>query len=169
MAKDRILSTISLTSSSETLSVNEKLLIDHLDEEAEQLETTELMAGFELSIADVAFMPVLVKLQISCSRLHIATEVDKCYCPVRVQCCSNILVQQILASSVNPRFTRFGVAPVASFACNTESERVVRVTQFFGDMHINMFRRDKVKIARNMSGVGILILSRLHSDTEYKC
>jgi hypothetical protein len=36
-------------------------------------------------------------------------------------------------------------------------------------MHINMFRRDKVKIARNMSGVGILILSRLHSDTEYKC
>ncbi len=45
MAKDRILPTISLTSSSETLSVNEKLLIDHLDEEAEQLETTELMAG----------------------------------------------------------------------------------------------------------------------------
>ncbi len=50
MAKDQILPTISLTSSSETLSVNEKLLIDHLDEEAEQLETTELMAGFELSI-----------------------------------------------------------------------------------------------------------------------
>ncbi len=156
MAKDRILPTISLTSSSETLSVNEKLLIDHLDEEAEQLETTELMAGFELSIADVAFMPVLVKLQRSCTRLLITTEADKCYCAVHVQCCSKILVQQILAS------------PVTSFACNTDSERVVRVTQFFGDTHINMFGRDKVKIARNMSGAGILILSRLQSHTEYK-
>jgi hypothetical protein len=34
---------------------------------------------------------------------------------------------------------------------------------------MNMFGRDKVKIARNMSGAGILILSRLHSHTEYKC
>ncbi len=90
--------------------MNEKLLTDHLDEEAEQLETTELMAGFELSIADVAFMPVLVKLQRSCTRLLITTEADKCYCAVHVQCCCKILVQQILASSVNPRFTRFGVS-----------------------------------------------------------
>ncbi|CAM6052090.1 unnamed protein product [Sphagnum compactum] len=97
MAKDRILSTISLTSSSETLSVNEKLLIDHLDEEAEQLETTELMAGFELSIADVAFMPVLVKLQRSCKRLLITTEADKCYCAVHVQCCRQwALLQEVI-------------------------------------------------------------------------
>ncbi len=50
--------------SSEALSVNEKQLIDLLDEAEDQLGTTEFMAGFEFSIADAAFVPVLARIQL---------------------------------------------------------------------------------------------------------
>jgi glutathione S-transferase len=50
--------------SSEALSLTEKQLIDLLDEAEDQLGTTEFMAGFEFSIADAAFVPVLARIQL---------------------------------------------------------------------------------------------------------
>ncbi|CAK9214426.1 hypothetical protein BDL97_19G032900 [Sphagnum fallax] len=50
--------------SSEELSANEKQLIVLLDEAEDQLGTTEFLAGFEFSIADASFVPILARIQL---------------------------------------------------------------------------------------------------------
>jgi glutathione S-transferase len=50
--------------SSEELLANEKQLIVLLDEAEDQLRTTEFLAGFEFSIADASFVPILARIQL---------------------------------------------------------------------------------------------------------